>query len=71
MLQILLGQAPLFFWWFIAPGALIFLLAVAASRVLRAYATLVEKRGNREIGLAASQARLLSEARHRPGNSQE
>lgn len=50
-MQVFLGQAPSFVWW----GILIFLLPLAASIVLRAYAILVEKRGNRDIGLAALQ----------------
>lgn len=51
-MQIFLGQAPSIVWW----GISIFLLALAVSIVVRAYAHLVEKRGNRDIGLAAVQA---------------
>lgn len=47
-----LGDAPQFVWWFIA----LFLLAVAGAILMRAYAVVVEKRGNREIGLAAIQS---------------
>jgi hypothetical protein len=62
MMQILLGQAPLFFWWFLAPGALILLLAWAVSVVVRAYAKLIETRANREVALAALERRSSPEA---------
>ena len=52
----ILGQAPAFFWWFIAPGALILLLAVAASVVVRSYARLTAVRGHIKVALAALKA---------------
>jgi hypothetical protein len=53
IMQIQLGQAPPYFW----TGLLILLLAVAASILIRSYATLTAVRGYIKVALAALQTK--------------
>jgi hypothetical protein len=55
-MQIFLGQAPPFVWWFVAISLSILFVELGASRLVRSFAVLIEARGRVKVALAALQA---------------
>ena len=62
VMQIFLGQAPAFFWWFVAPGLLILSVAWAVSIVVRSYARLAAVHGFIKVALATLETKKKDDA---------